>query len=196
MKTKKAAAAVKTKKKQKRLKVKPEAKTVPPTETAAPTKGGLGGVLGGVVGDRYTVAAATYPPTVQGAVGIGARLKWGRERKQLSSRPVADHIGLSPEALTYYERDKSVRSMSVDKAEKCARYLGLEFLWFCLGIGDPFLDGEVDGVVHSRAEQWQAIRDTRRMLGCPEEPEGSAGVDAELTKLGLGIGSTNRRRRG
>jgi transcriptional regulator with XRE-family HTH domain len=120
-------------------------------------------------------------------VGIGTRLKWGRERRQLASRAVADQIGLSPEGLTFYERDGSIRSMSVDKADKCARYLGLTFEWFCLGIGEPFLDGEIDGVTYNKEAEYQAIRDTRAAIKRQVEMEGSPGVDTELTRMALGI---------
>lgn len=143
-------------------------------------KGGAGGLLGGRLGSRYMIAAAAYPPDVKGPEGIGKRMLWGRERLQLSSRAIASDIDLSPEAITFYERDGSKRSIAVDKADKISAMLGLRFEWFCLGNGEPFID---------MAASMEAIRATRTQLGLPPEMEGSPGVDLQLIKMKMGTGN-------
>ncbi len=83
--------------------------------------------------DEWARHGQEVPKTDPGSQGLGARLRWARARRRLSSEDLARELGITKATLLAYETSRSIPRC--DQVEAAARALEVSCAWLLIGTG-------------------------------------------------------------
>lgn len=69
------------------------------------------------------------------------RVAWARNRAKLTQKQLADHVGISRQAIKQWEDKDGTKSLDAANAIRAARALNVDPLWLATGEGEPISTG-------------------------------------------------------